>query len=96
MPRASTIAVHPAGTAAVGFLSAVKDAISTSPAVLPVGAGMETVVVAVSVAAVLELRRAIRGVPAGLRAVRQAPAALAEVPVQSQVAVPVRPAAADA
>jgi hypothetical protein len=53
------IAVQPAGTATVGFLSAVKEATSTSPAVRPSGAGNETVVVVVSVDAVLKLRMAI-------------------------------------
>ena len=55
------IAVQPAGTVAVGFLSAVKEATSTSPAARPVGAGRETVVVAVSVDAVRVLRSAIPG-----------------------------------
>ena len=45
----------------MGFLSAVKDATSTSPAARPTGAGSETVVVAVSVDAVRELRSAIPG-----------------------------------
>jgi hypothetical protein len=50
-----TIAVQPAGTAAVGFLSAVKEATRTSPAVVPDGLVKVTAVVAVVALAVVEL-----------------------------------------
>ena len=56
-----TMAVQPAGTATVGFRSVVKEATRTSPAVRPVGAGSETVLVAVVAFAVLELRAEIPG-----------------------------------
>ena len=50
-----TIAVQPAGTTAAGFLSAVKEATNTSPAVAPEGLGNATAVLAVAALAVVEL-----------------------------------------
>ena len=54
-----TIAVQPAGTATVGFWSAVKDATRTSPAARPAGAANATVETAVDEFAVDELRAVI-------------------------------------
>jgi hypothetical protein len=65
MLRVFTIGVQPAGVAAVGFLSAVNEATSTSPAAVPEGLVSVTVVVAVVLFVVVDAPRVIPDVDGG-------------------------------